>query len=162
MGVGARIKEQRRRINMTQETLAELVDVHANTIRKWEKEISYPNAKEMEDIAAALKTSTTYLYEGVYTASEYPDMKDTPPKIQRLKQQTEYQSMAYWGNVSDNIRKLIEDGNFDEISIIYPILVSGCEKLKKFMVPEHKTNIPHFDINQANIGRDATVNLGTV
>ena len=62
MTLGERIKKRRRELNITQESLGDLLEVHSNTIRKWEKGLSNPDAEELKNIAEALKTTTAYLY----------------------------------------------------------------------------------------------------
>lgn len=61
MSIGERVKECRRNNHMSQEHLAEQVGVHANTIRKWEKGLRSPRAKEFQSLASALNTTTAYL-----------------------------------------------------------------------------------------------------
>ena len=61
MSIGERLRECRRNIHMSQEYLAEAVDVHANTIRKWEKGQRSPRAEELAKLAFALNTTVAYL-----------------------------------------------------------------------------------------------------
>ena len=46
---GARLKEERLKIQLSQEKLADYLDVQKNTIWNWEKEKSYPNALQIMD-----------------------------------------------------------------------------------------------------------------
>ena len=62
MSLGEKIKQLRRQLNLSQEKLAEQLSVHSNTIRKWEKGFSSPDANEVQMLAKALNTSTSFLY----------------------------------------------------------------------------------------------------
>ena len=106
MSLGERIRRRRRELDMTQETLGSLLNVHENTIRKWEKETSSPSAKELENLSRALKTTTEYLYEGIdnqnfIKSSEYQDRTEISNNVP---------SMAYWGSLVDNAEKAAESG----------------------------------------------------
>lgn len=107
MSLGENIKRHRRVINLTQEALAEAVGVHSNTIRKWEKGLSYPNAEELKLIANALKTTTDSLYTETWSQSTFI-------KNSAYQDNTEIHdsvpSMAYWGSLVDNAEKTAENG----------------------------------------------------
>ena len=116
MSLGENIKKRRREMNLTQEQLSEAIEVHTNTIRKWEKGNSCPSAFEMEQLANALKVSINYLYA---------ETNDTPNATTFIKNSA-YQdkteinntvpSMAYWGSLVDNAEKTAENGkNLDVI-----------------------------------------------
>lgn len=107
MKLGENIKKRRRDINLSQEELGEIVGVHANTIRKWEKGISSPNAMELKRIADALKITTNDLYneaevQTVFVKnSAYQDKTEIHDSVP---------SMAYWGSLVDNAEKTAENG----------------------------------------------------
>lgn len=107
MSLGENIKKYRRGVNLTQEALAEIVGVHSNTIRKWEKGISYPNAEELKLIANALRTTTDNLYVEIVPQSTFI-------KNSAYQDNTEIHdsipSMAYWGSLVDNAEKTAEKG----------------------------------------------------
>lgn len=106
MDIGEKIRQLRRKQNLTQEELAEMVKVHSNTIRKWEKGTSYPDAEALRLIANALGTTTTYFY--------YDNEPETFIKKSAYQDNTEIQnsipSMAYWGSLVDNAEKTAENG----------------------------------------------------
>ena len=85
---GSRLKGQRELVNMSQERLAEKVDVHVNTIRRWEQNKQSPDVRKLEQLAEALDTSVAYLtgetgytlQKGILQDTEVPDM---PIKIRR-------------------------------------------------------------------------------
>ena len=98
MKLGEKIKQRRRQLNLSQEKLAEQISVHSNTIRKWEKGVSSPSATELQMLAEALNTSTSFLYgENNPTSfvknSAYQDKTEIQDSIP---------TMAYWGSLVDN------------------------------------------------------------
>lgn len=117
MTLGERIRKCRRELNLSQETLGDIINVHENTIRKWEKGVSTPNAIELKNIAEALKTTTGYLCAETDTSSgdkaflknsAYQDMTEIHNSVP---------SMAYWGSLVDNAEKTAENGKNIEIII---------------------------------------------
>ena len=62
MGIGMRIKEERKRAGMTQPELAERIGVHETTIRRWEQERDKgPDAVMVQKIADVLGVSASDL-----------------------------------------------------------------------------------------------------
>lgn len=58
---GKRLKEQRQLLKLSQADLADEINVHENTIRRWEKNGGVPNAKKLELLAEVLGTTVAYL-----------------------------------------------------------------------------------------------------
>ena len=113
MSLGENIKKRRRNSNLTQEELGYIVGVHPNTIRKWEKGISSPNATELKSIAEALKTTTDDLYS---ETSIQPTFIKNSAYQDKTEIQNSIPSMAYWGSLVDNAEKTAENGrNLDVI-----------------------------------------------
>ena len=56
-----RLKSCRERAGLSMEHLGELIGVHVNTIRKWEKGQSCPVSKRLKLLASALGTTVAYL-----------------------------------------------------------------------------------------------------
>ena len=106
MKLGEKIKQRRRQLNLSQEKLAEQISVHSNTIRKWEKGASSPSATELQMLAEALNTSTSFLYgENNPTSfvknSAYQDKTEIQDSIP---------TMAYWGSLVDNAERTAGNG----------------------------------------------------
>ena len=59
---GEKVKQLREQRNFTQEELAHLVGVHANTISSWENG-TIPNLARVIKLATVLNTTTTYLLD---------------------------------------------------------------------------------------------------
>lgn len=58
------IKEWRKKRGLTQEKLAELVDIHPNTLLKWEYGTREPRASEIQRLAKALGVTEAELLNG--------------------------------------------------------------------------------------------------
>ena len=58
---GSRLREQREILGLSQELLAEKVNVHVNTIRRWEKGKQVPDIDKLNRLAEALGTTVAYL-----------------------------------------------------------------------------------------------------
>ena len=114
MTLGEKIKQRRREKNLSQEKLGELLEVHENTIRKWEKGLSYPSAEELKRLANELETTTADLYNENYSFIKNSAYQD------KTEIQNTFPSMGYWGNLVDNAEKAAEIGK--NLDLIIPIL----------------------------------------
>lgn len=63
MTIGDKIKELRKEQNMTQENLAEKLNVSRQTISKWESNISIPDANNIVLICKVFHIDTNYLLD---------------------------------------------------------------------------------------------------
>ena len=63
MNIGEKIKQLRKKNGLTQEQLAEYVDVSITSIRRWEWGKIVPNAKYVQKLAEVLKTTPEDLLE---------------------------------------------------------------------------------------------------
>ena len=104
MGIGERIKKRRRELDISQEKLAELVDVHENTIRKWEQGTRSPDAQKLNLLASALGTTVGVLMGEVEPEQSEP--KNNLPINNAQPESESYLDLGYWGNVADNARKV--------------------------------------------------------
>lgn len=62
MGFAANLKEIRRKRNITQEQLAELLNVSRQTISKWELDSGYPETEKLLTLSRELNVSLDYLF----------------------------------------------------------------------------------------------------
>ncbi|MDA8222257.1 helix-turn-helix transcriptional regulator [Desulfosporosinus sp.] len=61
MKTGEKIAKARKTINLTQDQLAELLEVTRQTISKWESELAFPETAKIPKLAEVLKVSCDYL-----------------------------------------------------------------------------------------------------
>lgn len=81
---GSRLKEQRTALRLSQESLAERLDVHVNTIRRWEQDRQAPDAKKLDSLAEALHTTVAYLSGETDNPQREDDDKVTSPVIRNV------------------------------------------------------------------------------
>lgn len=80
---GSRLKQQRSSLHMTQEDLAGKLNVHVNTIRRWEKGEQSPDAKKLDYLAEALNTTVAYLSGETQIAPQIIHVQHEPPAQER-------------------------------------------------------------------------------
>jgi len=70
MKIGGKIAKARKNINLTQDKLAEVLEVTRQTISKWESDLTFPETSKISKLAEVLKVSCDYLLreEKVVTA----------------------------------------------------------------------------------------------
>ena len=119
--LGEKIRFQRTKKHITQEQLADLVNVHSNTIRQWEKSKNSPKIDDIKKIAKVLEISTSELLDDIPTQSRNSIEKDSKLKLDL--------GLAYWGEVADNIRELSENTDKEKVAIIKSMLLSSLDTI---------------------------------
>ncbi len=61
MEIGRKIAQARREKNLTQEQLAELMNVSRQTVSRWESQTAYPEMEKLVNLAGILDVSCDYL-----------------------------------------------------------------------------------------------------
>lgn len=64
MSIGSRIAERRKELGMTQQDLAELVDVSFQAVSSWERDEYLPETNKLIAIANALSTKASWILDG--------------------------------------------------------------------------------------------------
>ncbi len=64
--IGTFITENRKKQNMTQEELAEKLNVSKNAVSKWERGLNLPDASIMQELCSILNISLNELFTGEY------------------------------------------------------------------------------------------------
>ena len=72
--IGNFISENRKKLNMTQEQLAEKMNVSKNAVSKWERGLNLPDASIMEDLCKILNISLNELFKGEYKNLEIKNL----------------------------------------------------------------------------------------
>ena len=146
MNLGEKIKQRRREKNLSQEKLGELLNVHENTIRKWEKGISSPSAEELQRLANELETTTTDLYNENYSFIKNSTYQD------KTEIQNSFPNMGYWGTLLDNAEKAAEIGK--NLDLIIPILNKALLIIKTAFIAKQGQN-SEINTNQITIQEGA-------
>lgn len=102
---GLRLTEIRKKANISQEELAELLDVSRQSISKWENDKAYPEMTRLIFISDYFKVSLDYLMRG--------EEKETVelPKPEKLEEDKNRSLLRIWNdftsNLSDNQKRLL-------------------------------------------------------
>lgn len=83
MSMGARLAQVRRSQNLTQEQLAERLEVTRQAVSRWESDSAYPETDKIIRMAALLGVSCDYLLTGGEECGSVP-----PSPVTRLLRQT--------------------------------------------------------------------------
>lgn len=65
--IGRRIQEERKKTKITQETLAEMLDVSLGYVSQIERGITKPNLTTIDNICNYIGCDLSYIITGVYT-----------------------------------------------------------------------------------------------
>lgn len=76
MTIGMRIKEQRKKLGMTQEELAEIIYTKKSVISRYENDDIDIKVSVLKEIARALGTTCGYLMDGEVGANMEPDVAE--------------------------------------------------------------------------------------
>lgn len=123
---GSRLKEQRNALRLSQESLAERLDVHVNTIRRWEQDRQAPDAKKLSSLAEALHTTVAYLSG----ETDNPQREDDDKVTSRV-----VRNVAVIKDPS-----FVEEGNFIDNKNVLVYEVNG----ERFILPATKENQSWF------------------
>lgn len=75
MSFAENLKQSRNEKHLTQERLAELLDVTRQAVSKWEQGVGYPETDKLIILAKALNTSLDWLFETELTNEEKADIQ---------------------------------------------------------------------------------------
>ena len=126
--IGKRIAQLRKEQGMTQEELAQMMDVSSQAVSKWENDVSCPDISLLPKLANTLHTTTDYILSGK------KDEVRCVPEEQRKDP----------SDLTLRIRLLSADGNKIQVNLPVPLIrafmdagmdiaseMSGMESLKK-------------------------------
>ena len=88
MGIGNKIARARRGKNMTQEQLAERMQVTRQTVSRWESQTAYPEMEKIVQLSDLLEVSCDYLLNDRIEVAEESCRKKSPDPVTRLLQET--------------------------------------------------------------------------
>ncbi|KYG29062.1 helix-turn-helix domain-containing protein [Priestia endophytica] len=77
MNRGEKIAKARREMNLTQDQLAEMLEVTRQTISKWESNLAYPESVKLGKLAEVLNVTCDYLLRENQTTSPSPSVEVT-------------------------------------------------------------------------------------
>lgn len=114
MKLNQTIKRLRKGKGMTQEQLAELLNVSLMTVRRWEWGETSPKSNKLVRLAEIFGVTLDTLLED--------DTEATPVSTVQISSQKVLPNMAYWGAVADNARNVAEYGNAEDMTDVMQML----------------------------------------
>ena len=111
----------------TQQDLAQRSGFSRSSIINWETGKREPKFIDIKTLANVVGISPNELLDT--PQNTYIDNITQSFNTKQEKKINEHPSMSYWGEVIDNIHKVLEDKNIYEISMIESLLRSGCKLL---------------------------------
>lgn len=90
MNIGRKIADARKAKNLTQEQLAELMNVTRQTVSRWESQAAYPEMEKIVNLSRILEVSCDYLLNDKMEKSEQASSdksRTQVPAVTRLLQQ---------------------------------------------------------------------------
>ena len=118
MKLGKKIKELREMAGLTQEELAEKMEVQRNTVWRWENQKANLKSDNIRKLASVLNVTPTELMEN----TDVTEGEDTSESINAQKTLND---VSYWGNFLGNIQMIANRGNLSEISSVENFLNSA-------------------------------------
>ena len=144
MNMAEKIRNCRRKMDLTQPELADLVGVSPMTVRRWEWNERTPNASIIPKLAEVLNTSIEYLIKD--TSEPEPESprenqnqnEIKNPSYVNMKEAENKIGYTFWGKVLDEAQQVAARGDAKEITLITPLLKTAYEMLSGVNVPEEK------------------------
>lgn len=135
---GSRLKQQRSSLHITQEDLAGKLNVHVNTIRRWEKGEQSPDAKKLDYLAEALNTTVAYLSgETDHPQRETKHEEKISPPVVRDRTVIKDPSFVKEGNLIGNKNVLVYEVNGERF--ILPATKENQSWFRDFMMTAMST-----------------------
>jgi len=134
MNFGQRLKQTRQMKHMTQEKLADIVNVHLNSIGGWEKGTRTPDIQKLTALADALDTTVAYL-TGETDNPDRAHVEEPVPTIAAVshivsnKRPDPVPGLEFWGAVVDAARKAAARRNPQEVSDIRMMLEKALDAI---------------------------------
>lgn len=148
--VGERIKAERKKLKLTQEGLADLMNMTKQQISNYELNKRQPDYKTLVDIAKRLNVSTDYLLgnteskniENTETSRELGLSDKAIEKLKKITIKSSFDSYDIPDEITNNkynsiiINKIIEDENFEILIYFIKKYISSfkIEELKKEII----------------------------
>lgn len=122
MKTSVKIAKARSKINLTQDQLAELLDVSRQTISKWELDISLPDTSKLVKLSKVLNVSIDYLL----------NEEENNTKIKASITQSDSGYEIDWTQVCPILTQYEKEVNCEHYSKIFNTMLDEVEKTYKY------------------------------
>ena len=116
MKLSEKIKELREKAGLTQEELAEKMEVQRNTVWRWENQKANLKSDNVRKLSTILNVDPVELMGDVNTS-----MRQT----ENINSSKMSNDISYWGDFLGNIQSIANRGNLNEISSVEHFLNSA-------------------------------------
>lgn len=113
MTLGEKISKQRKKLNYTQEQLAEILGVSRQSISKWESDIAYPETDKLIELGKLFDCSMDYLLKEEITEENSVQTSNLIDKVEEISRK------VMTNKNKDNAKKILKI-----IGIIFAVVLS--------------------------------------
>ena len=152
MNMAEKIRQCRRKIDLTQPELADLVGVSPMTVRRWEWNERTPNASLIPKLAEALNTTAGYLLGETEAPGENENQKSEHIYKKEVEEKKEAEDFSYWGGVVNNARRVAEHGDAKEIALVGMLLRTATDAIMNKIPEEKISQAPAVQIEHNRMG----------
>lgn len=110
MSIGSQIVARRKQIGMTQQVLAEKLDVSFQAVSSWERDEYLPETDKLKGLATALNTTVSFLMEEISSQAKHWELHDAMFSIENMLRRVRMYSQA---------RKMVETQKAIRIMLKY-------------------------------------------
>ena len=136
MNIGTQIAQRRKELGMTQQELAECLDVSFQAVSSWERDEYLPETERLKPLAAALSTSVSWLMAEAHAPEPHWELHDAMYSLENMKKKVRFTAQAK--DMSQTLKALKQMEKFhdgqtrngkDKIPYIHHPLMMACHAL---------------------------------
>ena len=94
MSIGSQIAKRRKELGMTQQELAECMDVSFQAVSSWERDEYLPDTERLKPLALALSTTVSWLMEEINAPEPRWELHDALYSLENMKKKVRFTAQA--------------------------------------------------------------------
>ena len=136
MSIGSQIAKRRKELGMTQQELAESLDVSFQAVSAWERDEYLPETERLKPLAMSLSTTVSWLMEETNAPEPHWELHDALYSLENMKKKVRFTAQAK--NMSQTLKALKQMEQYhegqtrngkDKIPYIHHPLMMACHAL---------------------------------
>ena len=136
MSIGSQIAKRRKELGMTQQELAECMDVSFQAVSSWERDEYLPDTERLKPLAMALSTTVSWLMEEINAPEPRWELHDALYSLENMKKKVRFTAQAK--NMPQTLKALKQMEQYhegqtrngkDKIPYIHHPLMMACHAL---------------------------------
>ena len=136
MSIGSQIAKRRKELGMTQQELAESLDVSFQAVSSWERDEYLPETERLKPLAMSLSTTVSWLMEETNAPEPHWELHDALYSLENMKKKVRFTAQAK--NMSQTLKALKQMEQYhegqtrngkDKIPYIHHPLMMACHAL---------------------------------